>query len=132
MTKLHMTKTLLPTRYSTTEEIPIENRQLATKVKDQSALSIPYYTKAGEPPPVVLRLRDCVIPFPDYDESINSKHSQFRAKDVLTGATKLSSILSGSTQHAFLNPDLEVSFITVFYRNLPDNYTLEKIGRAHV
>src|SRR3546814_6873023 len=85
-----MTKTLLPTRYSTTEEIPIENRQLATKVKDQLALSIPYYTKAGEPPPVVLRLRDCVIPFPDYDESINSKHSQFRAKDVLTGATKLS------------------------------------------
>src|SRR3546814_10681630 len=83
-------KTLLPTRYSTTEEIPIENRQLATKVKDQLALSIPYYTKAGEPPPVVLRLRDCVIPFPDYDESINSKHSQFRAKDVLKGSTKLS------------------------------------------
>src|SRR3546814_4665753 len=50
----------------------------------------------------------------------------FRSKDVLTGATKLSSILSGSTQHAFFNPDLEVSFITVFYRNLPDNYTLEK------
>lgn len=112
-----MSMPTLPSRFENPAPIEIAQRPaLHTNQKSLLSLSVPIVLPASDPAPEVIRLRDCSLPLPEPKAHIKESLWNYRCPDVITGVSRLSTIMASYMAHELLNPDVSVSFVTIFYR----------------
>lgn len=107
----------LPTTYSDEQSFPIELRSVpSAQLKNLLSLCVPVLWPVDQPVPQTLRIRDCSLKSKLPEVYNHSDLWNYREPDVITGVTKLRSVMAPYTSYVMLNPQFSVSFITLQYK----------------
>ncbi|RIY41012.1 hypothetical protein [Neopusillimonas maritima] len=97
-------------------EIPIK-RPSIVDLKDLVAVCVPIILPSKKSIPKALRLRDCsLMPPSEPPKGISLSTWHFRTPDVITGSTKMSPLIVPCNTHVMKNPDLSLSFVTIYMK----------------
>lgn len=112
---------LAESTHATRIEIAQRPGSLAAQ-KNLLSLCVPVTRSTNEDVPDVIQLSECSIrSHPPLVPIANEKLNAFRLPNVITGVTRLHSIMAAYMAHEVTYPDTKTNFITLFYRSCTES-----------